>query len=157
MNSKTEQSLSVSIRDLPAQEVAYAQCHMEQAAGNFSEQIKDGFQAVKDWATQQGYDLADLKVIGIPQVIDGQLKSYDCCVELPMPVPVNTETIQTKRLAGGQYAVLTLEKDSASIGDSIGRFFAEYVPQNQLSIDVTRPSYEIYYEHIMDFCVPILE
>ena len=155
MNKETGQALSVSIRDLLAVEVAYTSCRVEQAAGNFSDQIRDGFQAVKDWLIQQGYDISGLKVIGVPQVIDSQLKSYDCCVELLEPVQVSTETIQTKQLPGGQYAVLTLEKDSASIGDSIGRFFSEYVPEHQLVIDNDRPSYEIYYEHLMDFCVPI--
>lgn len=155
MSNQPGPALSVSIRDLLEVEVAYTRCRVEQAAGNFSDQIRDGFQTVKDWLMQQGYDISWLRVIGVPQVIDGQLKSYDCCVELPEPVQVSTETIQTKQLVGGQYAVLTLEKDSASIGDSIGRFFAEYVPEHQLAIDNDRPSYEIYYEHVMEFCVPI--
>ena len=155
MSNQAGQALSVSIRDLLPIEVAYTGCRVEQATGNFSDQIRDGFQAVKDWLMQQGYDISGLKVIGVPQVMDGQLKSYDCCVEVSEPVQVNMETIRTKQLPGGQYAVLTLEKDSASIGDSIGRFFAEYVPENQIVIDNDRPSYEIYYEHLMDFCVPI--
>ncbi len=51
---------------------------------------------------------------------------------------------------------LSLEKDSNTIGETIGRFFAEYMPQHQLIVDPQRPSYEVYYEHTMDFCVPIL-
>jgi DNA gyrase inhibitor GyrI len=155
MSNSAGQALSVSIRDLLPVEVAYTRCRVEQAAGNFSDQIRDGFQTVKDWLIQKGYDISGLKVIGVPQVIDGQLKSYDCCVELPEPVQVSTETILTKQLIGGKYASLTLEKDSAMIGETIGRFFAEYVPQQQLTIDDYRASYEIYYEHLMDFCVPI--
>lgn len=155
MSNQAGPALSVSIRDLLQVEVAYTRCHVEQATGNFSDQIRDGFQTVKDWVMQQGHNTFALKVIGVPQVIDGQLKSYDCCVELPEPVQVSNETIQTKQLTGGKYAVLTLEKDSAAIGDTIGRFFAEYVPEHQLVLDDSRPSYEIYYEHVMDFCVPI--
>jgi DNA gyrase inhibitor GyrI len=78
-------------------------------------------------------------------VIDGQLKSYDCCVELPEPVQVSNKTIQTKQLTGGKYAALTLEKDSAAIGDTIGRLFGEYVPEHQLVLDDSHPSYEIYH------------
>jgi len=37
----------------------------------------------------------------------------------------------------------------------IGQFFAEYVPQYQLILDATRPSYEVYYAQTMDYCVPI--
>jgi len=155
MSNPAKQAVSVSIQELLGVEVAYTSCRVEQAAGNFSDQIRDGFQAVKDWLIQRGYHISGLKVIGVPQVTEGQLKSYECCVELPEPVQVSTEIIQTKQLPGGQYAVLTLEKDSTSIGDSIGRFFAEYVPEHQLAIDNNRPSYEIYYEHVMDFCVPI--
>ena len=155
MSNQAGQALSVSIRDLLEVHVAYTRCRVEQATGNFSEQISDGFQAVKDWATQKGYDLPSLKVIGIPQVSNGQLTVYECCVELPEPVDVIDEKIQTKQLTGGKYAILTLEKDSATIGETIGRFFAEYVPEHQLAIDDSRPSYEIYYEHTMDFCVPI--
>jgi hypothetical protein len=30
------------------------------------------------------------------------------------------------------------------------------VPQNRIEIDGMRPSYEIYYEKTMEYCVPIL-
>ena len=157
MNNPTGQALSVRIRDLLPVEVAYTRCHVLQAAGNFSGEIQDGFQLVKDWAAQNGFDLSLLKVLGIPQVSNGQLTSYECCIELPEPVDVNDSEIQTKQLTGGKYAVLTLEKDSATIGETIGRFFAEYVPEHDLVVDNDRPGYEIYYEHIMEFCVPIRE
>ena len=157
MSNPAGQTLSVSIRGLLPVEVAYMRCRVEQAAGNFSDQIRDGFQVVKDWAAQKGFDLSLLKVIGIPQVSNGQLTSYECCIELPEPVDVNESGTQTQQLIGGKYAVLTLEKDSATIGETIGRFFAEYVPEHELVIDNDRPGYEIYYEHIMEFCVPIRE
>ena len=156
MSNQAGQALAVSIRDLLPVEVAYTRCRVEQSAGNFSDQIKDGFQVVKDWAIQKGFDLSLLKVIGIPQVSNGQLTSYECCIELPEPVDLNEEAIQSKQLTGGKYAVLTLEKDSATIGETIGRFFAEYVPEHELVIDNNRPNCEIYYEHIMEFCVPII-
>ena len=156
MNHEVGQALAVTIRDLPKVFVAYIHCQVDQAAGNFSDQIRDGFQNVKDWVMQKGYDLSGLKVIGIPQVNNGQLTGYECCVELPETVDGNTESIQTKQLSGGKYAVLTLEKDSATIGETISRFFTDYVPGHQLMIDDQRPSYEIYDERIMDFCVPII-
>lgn len=156
MSNPAGPALSVSIRDVLPVEVAYTRCRVEQAAGNFSDQIRDGFQVVKDWAMHKGYDLSLLKVIGIPQVINGQLTSYECCIELPEPVEVNEEKFKTKQLMGGKYAVLTLEKDSATIGETIGRFFADYVPEHELVPDNNRPSYEIYYEHTMEFCVPMI-
>jgi DNA gyrase inhibitor GyrI len=156
MNNPAGPALSVSIRDLLPVEVAYARCRVEQSPGRFSDQIRDGFQVVKDWAAQKGFDISLLKVVGIPQVSNGQMASYDCCIELPEPVDVSEEAIQSKQLTGGRYAVLTLEKDSATIGETIGRFFAEYVPEHELVIDNNRPNYEIYYENLLDFCVPII-
>jgi hypothetical protein len=51
--------------------------------------------------------------------------------------------------------VLSLEKDSAAIGERIGQFFAEYVPQQKLILDATQPNYEVYYDQTMDYCIPI--
>lgn len=76
-------------------------------------------------------------------------------MELPEVISQHTEDVETKQLPGGRYAILSLEKDSSTIGETIGRFFAEYVPQHQLVIDTQRPSYEVYYERTMDFCVPL--
>lgn len=155
MSPMAEQPLSVAIRDLPPIPIAYTYCHLQQEAGDYNDQIRDGFQQVKDWAAQRGYDLSVLRVIGIPHVSEAQLTGYECGIELPETIQLSTEAIQTKQLSGGRYAILSLEKDSATIGETIGRFFAEYVPQHQLVIDSQRPSYEIYYESVMDFCVPI--
>jgi len=52
--------------------------------------------------------------------------------------------------------VVCIAKDSSIIGDSIGRFYQKYVPQNNIRIDGMRPTYEVYYESTMEYCVPIL-
>jgi len=51
--------------------------------------------------------------------------------------------------------VVKIAKDPRTIGDSIGRFYRDYVPQNDIRVDGTRPTYEIYWENTMDYCVPI--
>ncbi len=150
------QQLHVTIQDLPPILIAYTSCQLQEMTGSYSGQIRDGFQRIKDWARQHGYDSSVLKVIGIPCVAGTQLISYVCALELPEAMTAITEGIQTKQLAGGRYAILSLEKDSTTIGQTIGHFFAEYVPQHQLIVDSQRPSYEVYYEDIMDFCVPLL-
>jgi DNA gyrase inhibitor GyrI len=156
MSILTEQPLHVTIQDLTPVFIAYVSCQLQQATGSYNEQIRDGFQHIKDWARQCGYDPSALKVIGIPRTNGAQLVGYECALELPESISQDTEDIQTKQLPGGRYAILSLEKDSNTIGETIGRFFAEYVPQHQLIVDSQRPSYEVYYEHTMDFCVPIL-
>ena len=148
------QPLQVTIRDLPPTTIIYTSVLLQQMKGSYNDQIRDGFEKIKDWARRQGYDPSALKVIGIPHVNGTQLIGYECALELEI-VSLNTEDVHTKQLPGGRYAILSLEKDSATIGETIGRFFAEYVPQHQLIVDPQRPNYEVYYEHVMDFCVPI--
>lgn len=153
--SSASPSLAVDIRDLPTLDVIYLACSVDQAAGTFSTQIGDGFERVKRWAERQGHEAADLLLIGVPHMVDRQLVAYECCVRLPSRTSPQTSDLSAQQIPGGRYAVLTLEKDSATIGDLIGRFFAEYVPQHALAIDETRPSYEVYHARTMEYCVPI--
>lgn len=155
MGALTGQPQKVTIQDLMPIPIAYMSCQLQQVTGSYSEQIRDGFQRIKDWARQHGYDLSQLRVIGIPRTNDAQLVGYECALELPEVISQHREDVETKQLPGGRYAILSLEKDSSTIGETIGRFFAEYVPQHQLVIDTQRPSYEVYYERTMDFCVPL--
>ena len=155
MTTEAQPSLQVHIQELPAHEVVCLTCQLDQTTGQFSTQIGEGFGQVKRWLEQHNQAVADRLVIGIPHVVGQQLVGYDCCVELPhiaTPLPPGW---QTKHLPEGRYAVLSLEKDSATIGERIGQFFAEYVPQHQLILDATRPSYEVYYAQTMDYCIPI--
>ena len=154
MGSGAGSALDVSIRELASIPVAYTDIQLNQAAGTFSDQIAQSFEAVKRWAADHGYDPASHLVIGVPHVRDGQWVAYECCVQLPA-LADSADAIKVKQLTGGRYAVLTLGKDSATIGATIGRFFAEYVPDQQLVIDSARPNYEIYHARIMEFCVPL--
>jgi DNA gyrase inhibitor GyrI len=155
MTSEAQSSLTVHIRDLPPHELVCLTCQLDQATGQFSTQIGDGFGELKQWAAQQGATVAELLLIGIPHVTGRQLVAYDCCVQHQPSATSLPQGWQTKQLPGGRYAVLTLEKDSATLGQRIGQFFAEYVPQHQLTLDTTRPSYEVYYVQTMDYCVAI--
>lgn len=156
MNTFTEQPLHVTIQDVTPAFIVYVSCQLQQATGRYNEQIRDCFQYIKAWVQRYGYDPSTLKVIGLPRTDGAQLIGYACARELPETISQDTEDIQIKQLPGGRYAILSLEKDSNTIGATIGRFFAEYVPQHQLIVDPQRPSYEVYYEQTMDFCVPIL-
>jgi len=118
-------------------------------------QIGECFQRVQAWVTKQGYSPRTL-TIGVTNMVDGQLSSYDCCVQVPEQVQSGSDGIAIKELPGGRCAVVSIEKDPSIIGDSIGRFYREYVPQNHIEIDGTRLVYEIYYEKTMEYCVPVL-
>jgi DNA gyrase inhibitor GyrI len=155
MTTEAHSSLRVHIQELPARTLVGLTCQLDQASGQFSTQIAEGFEQIKRWLEQHDQAVIDRLIIGIPHVVERQLIGYDCCVEpahIASPLPPGWKT---KQLPPGRYAVLTLEKDSATIGERIGQFFAEYVPQHQLILDETRPIYEAYYAQTMDYCIPI--
>lgn len=155
MSTSAQPSLRVHFQELPAREVVGLTCQLDQATGQFSTQIAEGFSQVKRWLEQHDQAAAERLIIGIPQVVERQLIGYDCCVEPAHIATSLPQGWQSKHLPGGRYAVLSLEKDSATIGERIGQFFAEYVPQYKLILDATRPSYEVYYAQTMDYCIPI--
>ena len=155
MSENTTASLSISIKELPSVHVAYIDYQAKDESDN-SDEIRKCFQRVQDWVKGLGYDPYALLNIGIPIVVDGRLLRYESCIEVPAKVQAGSDNIGIKELPGGLYAVVSIEKDPAIIGNSIGRFYQEYVPQNKIKIDGTRPTYEIYYENTMEYCVPIL-
>ncbi|NIV01264.1 MAG: GyrI-like domain-containing protein [Phycisphaerae bacterium] len=155
MSANTTASLSVSIKVLPAVHVAYLNYKVKGGQGDIHNEIGNSFQRVQDWVKKCGYDPYTLLNVGIPNVVDGQLLSYECCIQVPEQVQNGSDGVDIKVLPGGQYAVVSLEKAPQIIGPSIGRFYQEYVPQNNIEIDGTRPTYEIYYESTMEYCVPI--
>jgi DNA gyrase inhibitor GyrI len=94
--------------------------------------------------------------IGAINKADGKPSSYDCCIQVSEVVRDGSGDVNVRELPGGRYAILTLAKDTKIAGSSISRFFQVYVPENKSEVDGTRPTYEIYYENKMEFCVPIL-
>ena len=93
--------------------------------------------------------------IGVPVLEDKQLIMYDCCIEFPFPVLEERGDISLRVLPGGEYALLRVEKTPAKIGKAIQLFYSDYIPRNALILDEERPTYEIYYEDTMEYCVPI--
>lgn len=156
MSENASSLLSVSIKELPAVHVAYIDYKANAERADFHNEIRKCFQRVQNWVRKLDYDPYTLLNVGVPNVVDGQLSSYGCCVQVPEDVQSGSDGVDIKELPGGRYAVVSVEKDPRIIGDSIGRFYQEYVPQNNIKVDGTRPTYEIYYESTMEYCVPIL-
>ena len=156
MSANATCSLSVSIKELPAVHVACIDYQANSERGDFHNEIRKCFQRVQNWVRKLDYDPYTLLNVGVPNVVDGQLSSYECCIQVPEDVQSGSDGVNIKELPGGRYAVVSAEKDTRIIGDSIGRFYQEYVPQNNIEVDGTRPTYEIYYENTMEYCVPIL-
>lgn len=148
--------LSVSIRDLPEVHVACIEYRPGPGQSDMHSQIGECFQRVKDWAGPGRYDPAAQLTIGAIHLAGGQLESYDCCIQVAGEVQSGSEGVEIKSLPGGRYAVLQILKDPRIIGELIGRFYQAYLPQNDLQIDGSRPTYEIYFGSTMEYCVPIL-
>jgi DNA gyrase inhibitor GyrI len=155
MTTEAQPALRVIIQELPVREVVCLSCQLNQASGEFSTQIEQGFGQVKRWVEQHDQAVAGRLIIGIPHVVERHLIGYDCCVEAAGIATSLPEGWQIKHLPAGRYAVLSLAKDSATIGQRIGQFFATYVPQHLLILDGKRPSYEVYYAQTMEYCIPI--
>jgi AraC family transcriptional regulator len=147
--------LNVSIRDLPPIRVALLEYNAEGLAGEYRESIGMLFLEVEGWLMSRGHDTARLRRIGVPFGEGPALRRYWCCIEAPPGLEAGEGAVQVRELAAGRYAVLSLVKDSKTIGPSIERFYAEYVPAEGLVLDQTRPPLEIYYPETMDFCVPV--
>ena len=155
MSDNAATVLSVSIRDLPLVHVAYIEYKPDAEQGEMHAKISDCFRRVQAWVRERGYDPLSRLTIGAIKMTGGQLSSYECCVQVPEQVQGGSGDVEIQELVGGRYAVVTIEKDPRIIGDSIGRFYEEYMPQNNVEIDGMRPTYEVYYESTMEYCVPI--
>ncbi len=149
-------ALDVSFVNLPATTVAYLVLQTDQVAGAFDVAIRTTFERVKAWVQMHGGDVHTTPAIGIAHVSDGRLVAYECCIPIGAGTTVGAhDPLQVKTLPGGAYAVVKIEKQSSVIGETIGRFFREYVPAARLQIDGSRPTLEVYWEATMDFCVPV--
>ena len=155
MNHSVDTTLVVSIQDLPKVCVACIDYQASSAQGDFHNEIRACFQRVQNWVRGLGHDPYSLLNLGVPNVQDGQLMSYACCVQMPEDVQSGSDGVDIRDLPGGRYAVVRIAKDPQTIGDSIGRFYREYVPENNITVDGMRPTYEIYWKDTMDYCVAI--
>ena len=151
-------SLNVSTVEMTGWRVAYLTFQTSQAAGNFDQAIRNTFDQVKSWVRKHGGTADTVPAIGIASVLDGRLRSYECCIPITenLTTPDENSALDVKVLPGGKYAIVKIEKQSEVIGETIRRFFEEYVPNHTFQIDNSRPTYEVYWDTTMDFCVPIL-
>ena len=155
MSDNAATALSVSINQLPAVHVAYTEYKPDAEQGDMHAKIGDCSRRVQAWVRERGYDPLSGLTIGAIKMAGGQLSSCQCCVQVPKQVQGGSGEVNIQDLVGGRYAVVSIAKDPRIIGDSISRFYQEYVPQNNIEIDGVRPTYEVYYESTMEYCVPI--
>ena len=153
MRKKSRVILDVEIRTLPDLTVVHRFILFHNRTINPDPVIRPTFRALRERLTEIGLDPDTLLHVGVPELADGQLVSYDCCIEFPLPE--NSEDV--KVLPGGRYAVLTVEKSPSKIGPAIRAFRGDYLPDHGLVLDEERSVYEIYFKETMEYCFPIRE
>jgi DNA gyrase inhibitor GyrI len=147
---KTPRFLDVELRSLPDVQVIHCLLLFRSNAANPDKVIRPAFRKLRLRVMEFGLDPDGLLHIGIPEVLGGQLVSYDCCIEFPLP-----EKPDVKSLPGGRYAVLIVEKIPSKINPAIRSFRGDYLPDHGLIPDEERPVYEIYFADTLEYCVPI--
>lgn len=148
--------LNVSVRELSPVRVAMMEHQAGGMAGRYQGAIGAKFLEVEGWIRSRGIRADHLRRIGVPFTEGTELIRYWCCIELPEGVMGDDGPVEVRELAGGRYAVLTLEKNAATIGDSIDRFYSEYAPSQGLALDDSRPPMEIYYRDTVEYCAPVV-
>ena len=148
--SNTPAFLLVDGRELPDLRVIHSYCLFRSQAVNPDRIIRPAFRELRLRVSSYGLDPDTLLHVGIPEVVDGQLVSYDCCIEFPLPDETDTEI-----LPGGRYAVLTVEKTPAKIVPAIRSFRGDYLPEHGFIVDEDRPTYEYTFTDTLEYCVPI--
>jgi DNA gyrase inhibitor GyrI len=149
------ESLNVVVRELSPVRVALLEYKAKGFKGEYQESIGMLFREVEGWLNHLGFKTDHLRRFGVPFTDGPTLLRYWCCIEAPEGLVASEKGVQVSELAGGRYAVLTLVKDSDTIGPGIDRFYSEYVPAHGLTLDETRPPIEVYRPEMMDYCVPV--
>lgn len=150
-----DDELNVVVRELAPTWIVMREYVADGLAGVYSASIGELFLEVEGWLRLRGFETNGLRRIGVPIMQGGELRRYWCGIEAPDALAEGDDAVALRELAGGRYAVLTLVKDSATIGEAIGRFHSEYVPSHGLLLDPSRPAIEVYSAGIMEYCAPI--
>ena len=147
--------LHVGIANLSPVRVVHKLCIFPTNRNRPDKKIRKAFQNLREWVVMYGLDPETLLHIGIPTLEEKEIITYDCCIEFPLPIDDESNEIKQKTLTGGQYAVLRIDKKPQEIGKAIRQLYGDYIPDNQIVVDESRPIYEFYYEDTMEYCVPV--
>jgi DNA gyrase inhibitor GyrI len=146
----------ISVKDLPVLHVASISCKVDVEPSLLDGEIRACFRRVQAWVEGLGYDPLAWPSIGAFTTAEGRLTAYACCIRVPETVQRGSEGIEVRDLVGGKYAVLEVAKAPVTIGETVSRFYQSYVPEHNLTLDGTRPTYEVYYKTTMEYCAPVL-
>jgi AraC family transcriptional regulator len=157
--------ISPKIENLPERHVAFVSF-----TGNYianSKVFENLFDKLCGWAGPKGLLKPDVIMLSSyqddPKITPLEELTVDVCMTAPEDVEVSGE-VRKKILPGGQYAVANVELDGPQEYGLAWEAVVGWSMQNNLQIDIARPSYEIYKNspkehpqgnHILDICLSI--
>lgn len=160
------QSETPQIKELEENHVAYISF-----IGNFagkSEIFADLFGKLVGWAAPKGLLTADASMLSSyqddPKTTPVDEMRVDVCLVVPAETEVEGE-VKKKTLPGGKYVLTSFELDGPQEYGAAWEMVVKWINENNLEIDMSRPSYEIYKNnpqdhpqghHILDICMSVL-
>jgi len=151
-----KQHLHIGTAAMEEIQVLSRRCVFPNPDASPDKKIRAAFKHLREAVSGFGFDPDSLLHIGIPVMDDKVLLTYDCCIEFPFPMDEPPSGIYPITLPGGPYIILRMEKKPQVIARSLRQFMGDYIPENEIIPDPGRPTFEIYYEKSMEFCLPII-
>ncbi|MBI9069160.1 MAG: GyrI-like domain-containing protein [Salinivirgaceae bacterium] len=155
----------ITVKELEDQEVAYVSFKGDYM-GN-PEVFAKLFEKLCGWAGPKGLINQDTKFRSAyyddPQVTPPQDLRLDICMSINSEVQVDGEIIKAL-MPGGKHVVMNAELDGPQEYGPAWMKVVDYIKANNLEIDATRPSYELYLNcpdehpekhHILDVCMAV--
>lgn len=159
------QSETPNIKELEGRHVVYVSY-----TGDFqgNQDIFNGlFGKVCGWAAPKGLLTSNAIMISAykddPKTTPPEKMSVDVCLVAPEDTEVDGE-IMKKTLPGGKYAVAAFELEGPHEYGPAWEMMVEWAKENELELDMDRPSYEVYKNnpkdhpkchHLLDICMSI--
>ena len=148
----------MKIEHMPSYNIAYIRQTGPYGAGNVQT-----MERLKRWAMDRHLLNDGSVIMGIaqddPRTTNPQNCRYDACLVIPNDFSNLDDTISHGTIAGGKYAVFTINHTPESVRKAWGEIFPELQRQG-LALDETKPIIERYavrmvMHHECEFCVPV--
>lgn len=151
------------VRELAEREVAVVSF-----TGNYmgnAQVFGDLFGKLAEWAGSKGLIGPETVFLSAyqddPETTPPDELKLECCMNIPAGTEVEGD-IQKKALPGGKYAVMHAELENQKEYGPAWNVLADWMKENGLDVDMSRPSYEIYLNnpeehpekhHIIEICM----
>ncbi|QYR22334.1 AraC family transcriptional regulator [Paenibacillus sp. sptzw28] len=163
---EAKRSLKVTVKQLPSYSVIYDRCIGRPDPFSDQERIRQAFERVSTWAKLKPNVIYQSMNIGIPYyfpLLGEQVHwRYDACRTIPANLDGDLG-MGSRRIAGGTYGVIQLEKHPNLYDSIMDILFYEWLPESGFVFDDSRPLLELFpvsdvgHAVYVDCCIPIIK